>query len=309
MAGSYSAAFYLGQEGTKERYIAYCYNKKREAPARKVDDTIYYEKTQGTAAEYGKSLSKPIDDKAKQDQLIKDLRRVLYHGYPNDASKLSNQFDGKDFVKDVQKDGFFREVTQWVVWHYTDQFNPEDYYEKEFALADQDAKKANELKVAVYKKLIENTLQQPGNEFGMDLFTTTQTAKESGNQYQNILVTKVNHPAPEPPKDQFGREDPIYITKVGVENGKIEPNALTGAELKIFAGEGISGSPLSVDLSMYPETPLAFAGAMFDLGKYGKRFGDVFTLVESEAPNGYKKTDPIVFTVAGEDKLNGESGF
>ena len=301
--GSYSAAFYLGKENSTDRYVAYCYNKKREAPPRKIDGTVYYEKTGGTPEEYGKSLYHPITDTGKEEQLIKDLKRVLYHGYPKNASNLLAEFNGT--VTEVQKNGVFREVTQWGVWHYTDGFDPEVYYKRDFELASGNAKQINELKVKVYKKLIGQDLQEADSTFEMDLYTTNQTSKETGRQYQNILVTRDNMPLPKPPDTPYGRDDEIYITKVAVVDGIIQRNALSNAKLEIRDGEGLTGPVLASDFEIIA-SDFEYSGFRFDLRTYGKKFGDIFTLVETEAPPGYKKTEPIVFMVAGEDQLGGD---
>lgn len=302
--GSYSAAFYLGKENSTDRYVAYCYNKKREAPPRKIDGTVYYQKTGGTPQDYGGSLYHPITDTAKEEQLIKDLKRVLYNGYPHDKEKLSEQFN-ESYVTEVQKAGLFREVTQWGVWHYTDGFDPEVYYKKDFELASGDAQKINALKVKVYKTLIGQGLQEADSTFEMDLYTTNQTSKETGNRYQNILVTKDNMPLPKPPDTPYGRDNEIYITKVAVVDGIIQRNALSNAKLEIRDGEGLTGPVLVSDFEII-ESDFEYAGFRFDLRDYGKKFGDVFTLVETQAPPGYKKSEPIVFMVAGVDELGGD---
>ena len=299
--GSYSAAFYLGKENTQERFVAYCYNKKREAPARITDDTIYYQKTDGTPNDYGQSLYHPINDTATQETLIRDLKRVLYHGYPNNKSQFANEFK-QNYIKDTQMDGLFREVIQWAVWHYTDKFDPEEYYKASFALASGDSKETNTLKVNVYKKLIGKDLPEADDAFFMDLFTTEQSAKESGNRYQNLLVTRQDMPLPKPPENPYGRDNEISITKAAVIDGKIQPKVLTGAKLEIREGEGLKGQVLENNLNIdeFAGFTLDISGATFNLRNYNKKFGDVFTLIETEAPNGYKKTEPIVFRVMGD---------
>lgn len=307
--GSYSSAFYLGEENSTDRYVAYCYNKTLEAPPRKVDGTVYYQKTDGTPQDYGQSLYHPINDQEKEVQLVRDLRRVLFHGYPNNSSRLLEQFN-VNYVPEVQRAELFREVTQWGVWHYTDGFDPEVYYKKDFELASGNARQINDLKVSVYKMLIDESLQEADPAFEMELFTTDEISAESGNRYQNLLVTKNNMPLPQPPENPYGRADAVYITKAAVVDGKIQPEALTGAKLEIRAGEGLDGELImgSDELAMYGNgLGLEDDVAEFWLQLYGKKFGDVFTLIETEAPEGYRKTEPIVFRVSGDmENLGGE---
>ncbi len=294
---------FLGKEGTDERFPAFCFNKKLAGPGSLTVAPVHYEKTDGSPAAFGAALYHPSTDAEYNQTLYENLRRMLYNGYPQDASGFSNELRG--FGDERKIASYFNEVTSWAVWHFTDGLDPREFRKSVYQIASEDQKRLMDKQYELFDRLIDaNQTIQPPNDFEIDLFTTVESDPQ-GRRYQNLIVTRINQPAPKPPESAFGRSETFFITKAGIRDGIVEPNALDQAKLQLRKGEGLGGEILLDDFSPW-QGELEFSGATVDLPQLGMKFGDVMTLIEKEVPAGYKKADPIVFTLTGPDVLGGE---
>lgn len=100
---SFGAPIYVQNLNTGKIDVAYCINESKKIPYSDV-----YNRFDATP-ERLTALDKPLVDQQKLPDIIK---RIIYNGYPLNASKLQGTLS----------DGAFRRVTQLAIWHYSDSY-------------------------------------------------------------------------------------------------------------------------------------------------------------------------------------------
>lgn len=301
------AFLYVGQVGTNERYVAYCFNSPRPAPPSKKKSNVIYKPSDDFSA----ALADPSsvgDTKALNEK----LRKALYHGYVENASGLDKMLAGA-FSENIIP-AKFNECTQWVVWHYTDGFDPRAFKApmyRDYPLA----RPGLDAQYAIYDKLVSGDgLAAPPDSFKMQLYTTDMTNAD-GKRYQNLLAAGENRPTPGPTPNERQNAS-IKILKVAVKDGAIQNKVLSGAEFELYYGPNYDGPNDDGSLTLLrtfttedlfgndevadsaTEIPLSDFAQDPQFNKFLFKLGKAFTLVETKAPDGFEKLDkPIVFTL------------
>ena len=114
---SFDESIYVSPQGSHagdlaDAIVAYCFNYTYATPPRSDSTTNYpiYEKETGTAESFGQyATSKRITN----EELYKAVLKVMYNGFPNNAASLQGAIS----------DARFRAVTQYAVWHFTDNYD------------------------------------------------------------------------------------------------------------------------------------------------------------------------------------------
>ena len=114
---SFDESIYVSPQGSHagdlaDAIVAYCFNYTYATPPKSDSTTNYpiYEKETGTAESFGQyATSKRITN----EELYKAVLKVMYNGFPNNAASLQGAIS----------DARFRAVTQYAVWHFTDNYD------------------------------------------------------------------------------------------------------------------------------------------------------------------------------------------
>lgn len=101
---SYGMPIYVQNLSTGKVDVAYCINESKKLPYSAV-----YNRFDATP-ERLMALDNPLVDREKLPDIIK---RIIYNGYPLNATKLQGKLS----------DGAFRRLTQLTIWHYSDSYN------------------------------------------------------------------------------------------------------------------------------------------------------------------------------------------
>ena len=114
---SFDESIYVSPQGSHagdlaDAIVAYCFNYTYATPPKSDSTTNYpiYEKETGTAESFRQyATSKRITN----EELYKAVLKVMYNGFPNNAASLQGAIS----------DARFRAVTQYAVWHFTDNYD------------------------------------------------------------------------------------------------------------------------------------------------------------------------------------------
>lgn len=147
---SFGAPIYVQNLNTGKIDVAYCINESKKIPYSDV-----YNRFDATP-ERLMALDKPLVDRQKLPDIIK---RIIYNGYPLNASKLQGTLS----------DGAFRRVTQLAIWHYSD-----SYTEAENELTPEEK--------VVYNQLLQSVNPVPIN-LNLNIYI------RDDNTYQDLLGT------------------------------------------------------------------------------------------------------------------------
>ena len=101
---SYGMPIYVQNLSTGKVDVAYCINESKKLPYSAV-----YNRFDATP-ERLMALDNPLVDRERLPDIIK---RIIYNGYPLNATKLQGKLS----------DGAFRRLTQLAIWHYSDSYN------------------------------------------------------------------------------------------------------------------------------------------------------------------------------------------
>ena len=101
---SYGIPIYVQNLSTGKVDVAYCINESKKLPYSAV-----YSRFDATP-ERLMALDNPLVDR---EQLPDIIKRIIYNGYPLNATKLQGKLS----------DGAFRRLTQLAIWHYSDSYN------------------------------------------------------------------------------------------------------------------------------------------------------------------------------------------
>ena len=101
---SYGMPIYVQNLSTGKVDVAYCINESKKLPYSAV-----YNRFDATP-ERLMALDNPLVDR---EQLPDIIKRIIYNGYPLNATKLQGKLSN----------GAFRRLTQLAIWHYSDSYN------------------------------------------------------------------------------------------------------------------------------------------------------------------------------------------
>lgn len=147
---SYGMPIYVQNLSTGKVDVAYCINESKKLPY-----SAYYNRFDATP-ERLMALDKPLVDR---EQLPDIIKRIIYNGYPLNATKLQGKLS----------DGAFRRLTQLAIWHYSDSYNVDE----------------NEL--TQEERMVYNELIQSVNPVPVNLNLNIYVKDDS--TYQNLLGT------------------------------------------------------------------------------------------------------------------------
>lgn len=205
--------------------VAYCFNFTFATPPYTDSNKEYpeYIKEKGSSTVFN-SLAKKA--RITGDDLYNKLNKVLYNGYPHNASDIQGELT----------DARFRAVTQYAVWYYTDSKNLEDL-------------KLGTDEKNVFEKLVglkEGAKDAPA-DLTFDIYRNNMRVKASTDEgaekpdYQHLIsVTPVNNKTGEEKDIELTTD--VYAKKVweGTESGDKKPdvnfvlkNALTKEKINV----------------------------------------------------------------------------
>lgn len=108
--GAGNIGLYVKKKGEEKARVVYCFNKSLHWPEREPEvKGLAYKKTTGSADAFKNQVNE--NSPYKGEDLINRLKFVLLNGYPNSRS-IQNSLGLTDDA--------MRKVTQWAVWHFTD---------------------------------------------------------------------------------------------------------------------------------------------------------------------------------------------
>ncbi|WP_241693166.1 LPXTG cell wall anchor domain-containing protein [Ligilactobacillus salivarius] len=147
---SYGMTIYVQNLSTGKVDVAYCINKSKKLPYSAV-----YNRLDATP-ERLMALDNPLVDR---EQLPDIIKRIIYNGYPLNATKLQGKLS----------DGAFRRLTQLAIWHYSDSYN------------------VNENELTQEERMVYNELIQSVNPVPVNLNLNIYVKDDS--TYQDLLGT------------------------------------------------------------------------------------------------------------------------
>ena len=147
---SYGMPIYVQNLSTGKVDVAYCINESKKLPYSAV-----YNRFDATP-ERLMALDNPLVDR---EQLPDIIKRIIYNGYPLNATKLQGKLS----------DGAFRRLTQLAIWHYSDSYN------------------VNENELTQEERMVYNELIQSVNPVPVNLNLNIYVKDDS--TYQDLLGT------------------------------------------------------------------------------------------------------------------------
>ncbi|MFD3388629.1 LPXTG cell wall anchor domain-containing protein [Ligilactobacillus salivarius] len=147
---SYRMPIYVQNLNTGKVDVAYCINESKKLPYSAV-----YNRFDATP-ERLMALDNPLVDR---EQLPDIIKRIIYNGYPLNATKLQGKLS----------DGAFRRLTQLAIWHYSDSYN------------------VNENELTQEERMVYNELIQSVNPVPVNLNLNIYVKDDS--TYQDLLGT------------------------------------------------------------------------------------------------------------------------
>ena len=178
---SFDESIYVSPQGSHagdlaDAIVAYCFNYTYATPPKSDSTTNYpiYEKETGTAESFGQyATSKRITN----EELYKAVLKVMYNGFPNNAASLQGAIS----------DARFRAVTQYAVWHFTDNYDATTILSSD--------------ELELYNTLIGNKAgaKNVPEDATLDIYRNTMEVHASTAQgaskpeYQNLLSSRFVH--------------------------------------------------------------------------------------------------------------------
>lgn len=176
---SYGMPIYVQNLSTGKVDVAYCINESKKLPYSAV-----YNRFDATP-ERLMALDNPLVDR---EQLPDIIKRIIYNGYPLNATKLQGKLS----------DGAFRRLTQLAIWHYSDSYN------------------VNENELTQEERMVYNELIQSVNPVPVNLNLNIYVKDDS--TYQDLLGTSFGQ-LPEYP--QFSSSSSVSSSSSSVESSNV----------------------------------------------------------------------------------------
>lgn len=176
---SYGMPIYVQNLSTGKVDVAYCINESKKLPY-----SVVYNRFDATP-ERLMALDNPLVDR---EQLPDIIKRIIYNGYPLNATKLQGKLSN----------GAFRRLTQLAIWHYSDSYNVN---ENELTQEER----------MVYNELIRSVSPVPVN-LNLNIYVRDDST------YQDLLGTSFGQ-LPEHP--QFSSSSSVSSSSSSVESSNV----------------------------------------------------------------------------------------
>ena len=180
---SYGMPIYVQNLSTGKVDVAYCINESKKLPY-----SVVYNRFD-VMPERLMALDNPLVDR---EQLPDIIKRIIYNGYPLNATKLQGKLS----------DGAFRRLTQLVIWHYSDSYNVN---ENELTQEER----------MVYNELIRNVSPVPVN-LNLNIYV------KDDSTYQDLLGTSFGQ-LPEHP--QFSSSSSVSSSVLQTETSTVSSSS------------------------------------------------------------------------------------
>ena len=279
----YGKHYYLKENGGKGQ-VLYCFNIDLHAPVDSYDDgqTIEYNPIDGGEVRYTKIINPKELVAYSENPRIKDpqkfyesIRRVIYAGYPNKNAGI-----GKNLSNTT-----YKAVTQLAMYYFTDSI---DYKTVKHGFQEIREDENKEI-LQAYLDLVsyaENEQTEIPEDFKLSIY------KSNNSRYQNLIGTQYN------PNDLLYTitmvdEKQPQLAEKEVTFSKTEVNGtkeLEGANLKVVEGEGKGGKLVEEWTSGKEQKKMTLTEG-------------IYTMIETQAPDGYEVAEEITFRVTHEGKV------
>ncbi len=280
----YGKHYYLKKNdgtGDYKGEVLYCFNLNLHAPTESYDNgenieyqpegfgdgVIKYTKIVNPYTLVSYTHSPRVRDEA---DFYNKVEKVIYAGYPNNM---------KSFQGDLS-DAEFKTATQLAVYYYTDSIELDTVGHGFEGVRTPEGAKVK----AAFEKLIAyaESAEETPDDYKINLFAS------NNGKYQHLIGTKYN---PENLYYTIKMEDekghPVTFSKTEL-NGTEE---LPGATLKVVKGENPDG------------TDVVEAWTSTEKQHVITLVAGIYTMVETQAPQGYEVAESITFTVTEDGKV------
>ncbi|KGF13050.1 hypothetical protein HMPREF1639_04780, partial [Peptostreptococcus sp. MV1] len=233
-----------------------------------------------------------VNERIADNTALKNaVLKVIYNGYRenygNRVEEIKNAYK-RTYNEDISNVEVYA-ATQKAIWYYTDRVD--EFKSDDKRIGTQITTKV----LRVYRFLIGKSdhglglnLRDYTGDGTLDLYMPDRGPKDGKLLYQNLLGTEIVGK-----NDTTVKKHDITVKKVD-EDGN---SKLAGATLQLKSGENIIYKwKTDTDKNNESSNPRIFH---LQAGEY--------ELSEIAAPEGYKKADPITFTVDGQGKVNGKT--
>lgn len=197
---SYGMPIYVQNLSTGKVDVAYCINESKKLPYSAV-----YNRFDATP-ERLMALDNPLVDR---EQLPDIIKRIIYNGYPLNATKLQGKLS----------DGAFRRLTQLAIWHYSDSYN------------------VNENELTQEERMVYNELIQSVNPVPVNLNLNIYVKDDS--TYQDLLGTSFGQ-LPEHP--QFSSSSSILSSSSSKPSSSSSSSSIESSSSSVSSSSSSSSS-------------------------------------------------------------------
>lgn len=195
---SYGMPIYVQNLSTGKVDVAYCINESKKLPY-----SVVYNRFD-VMPERLMALDNPLVDR---EQLPDIIKRIIYNGYPLNATKLQGKLS----------DGAFRRLTQLVIWHYSDSYNVN---ENELTQEER----------MVYNELIRNVSPVPVN-LNLNIYV------KDDSTYQDLLGTSFGQ-LPEHP--QFSSSSSVSSSSVSSSVLQTETSTVSSSSSSLSSSSSVT---------------------------------------------------------------------
>lgn len=195
---SYGMPIYVQNLSTGKVDVAYCINESKKLPYSAV-----YNRFDATP-ERLMALDNPLVDRERLPDIIK---RIIYNGYPLNATKLQGKLS----------DGAFRRLTQLAIWHYSDSYNVN---ENELTQEER----------MVYNELIRSVSPVPVN-LNLNIYV------KDDSTYQDLLGTSFGQ-LPEHP--QFSSSSSVSSSSSSKPSSSSSSSSIESSSLSVSSSSSSS---------------------------------------------------------------------
>lgn len=197
---SYGMPIYVQNLSTGKVDVAYCINESKKLPYSAV-----YNRFDATP-ERLMALDNPLVDR---EQLPDIIKRIIYNGYPLNATKLQRKLS----------DGAFRRLTQLAIWHYSDSYN------------------VNENELTQEERMVYNELIQSVNPVPVNLNLNIYVKDDS--TYQDLLGTSFGK-LPEHP--QFSSSSSVSSSSSSKPSSSSSSSSIESSSSSVSSSSSSSSS-------------------------------------------------------------------
>ena len=195
---SYGMPIYVQNLSTGKVDVAYCINESKKLPYSAV-----YNRFDATP-ERLMALDNPLVDRERLPDIIK---RIIYNGYPLNATKLQGKLS----------DGAFRRLTQLAIWHYSDSYN------------------VNENELTQEERMVYNELIRSVSPVPVDLNLNIYVKDDS--TYQDLLGTSFGQ-LPEHP--QFSSSSSVSSSSSSKPSSSSSSSSIESSSLSVSSSSSSS---------------------------------------------------------------------